>query len=85
MGLVVFVPIERDNLLAAHHFKPGHSAGIGRQRRIGAGVIASAAVLIVTLVVAPVIAESPVEGVAAIASLATAIVGLGFLKISFVS
>ena len=49
-----------------------------------AGVIASAAVLIVTLVVAPVIAESPVEGVAAIASLATAIVGLGFLKVSFV-
>jgi hypothetical protein len=46
-----------------------------------AGVIASAAVLIVTLVVAPVIAESPAEGVAAIASLATTIVGLGFLRV----
>ena len=48
-----------------------------------AGVIASAAVLIVTIAVAPVLAESPVEGIAAIASLATAIVGVGFLKISF--
>ena len=49
-----------------------------------AAVIASAAVLIVTIVVAPVIAESPVEGIAAIASLATTIVGIGFLKVSFV-